>query len=376
MNRSSKRIAFAALAAMVVLVSGCSGKDAEASKGGGKNGAGRKGAMAFPVEVQNVSVRSVEYTISAVGSVEAFERVDVTARVAGAIERVRFIEGQVLPAGSILVEIEPERFRLAVEAARANVNKTTATLREAEAALARREAANNRNPGLIPAEEVQTFRTRVSTARAEIEQMVAALRQAELNLRDAYVRAPVSGVIQTRSVNTGQYVPVGTVLATLVRRDPLLVRFNVPEQEAKPLRVGMPIRLAVNEGAQPFSGRIRHIAGSAATDTRMVQITGDITDPQRARLTPGAFARVEVPIGGVSAAPVVPQTAIRPSERGFLAFVIEDETARERTLTLGMRTADGMVEVKSGLAAGEQLVVRGAEPLREGAKVRVSKKVG
>jgi hypothetical protein len=69
----------------------------------------------------------------------------------------------------------------------------------------------------------------------------------------------------------------------------------------------------------------------------------------------------------------VPQTAIRPSERGFLAFVVQDSTAHERVLTLGMRSADGLVEVKSGIENGEQIVVRGAEALYEGAAVRIGK---
>ena len=76
----------------------------------------------------------------------------------------------------------------------------------------------------------------------------------------------------------------------------------------------------------------------------------------------------DVPTGEV---PVIPQTAIRPSEKGFLAYVIENDVARERVVQLGMRTADGRVEVKSGVKEGEALVVRGGEALREGASVRV-----
>jgi membrane fusion protein (multidrug efflux system)/multidrug efflux system membrane fusion protein len=83
------------------------------------------------------------------------------------------------------------------------------------------------------------------------------------------------------------------------------------------------------------------------------------------------FAEVTIPVGSVAQAPVVPQLAVRPTERGFVAYVVEGEVARERILSLGMRTADGKVEVRSGLAAGERLVVRGAEALRDGAAVRV-----
>jgi multidrug efflux pump subunit AcrA (membrane-fusion protein) len=69
---------------------------------------------------------------------------------------------------------------------------------------------------------------------------------------------------------------------------------------------------------------------------------------------------------------VIPQTAVRPSERGFLAYIVEGDVARERELTLGLRTADGRVEVRSGVKPGEKLVIRGAEALQDGARVRVT----
>jgi len=199
-----------------------------------------------------------------------------------------------------------------------------------------------------------------------------ALEQAELNLRDAYVRTPVAGLIQTRTVNTGQYVQPGSVLATLVRRDPLLLRFQVPEQDAARLKPQMNARFAVPGGADNYVARITHVAGTADQGSRMVSVTARVEDPRRASLRPGTFAEVTVPVGAPREAPVIPQTAVRPSERGFLAFVVEDGAAKMRVLQLGMRTADGRVEVRSGVQAGEQLVVRGAEALRDGVPVRVS----
>jgi multidrug efflux pump subunit AcrA (membrane-fusion protein) len=103
----------------------------------------------------------------------------------------------------------------------------------------------------------------------------------------------------------------------------------------------------------------------------MVAVTARVDDPERGRLRPGAFAQVTVPVGGVKDSPVVPETAVRPSERGFVGYVVEGDTARERILTLGLRTADGRVQVKSGLRPGETVVVRGGEALSDGVKVRV-----
>jgi multidrug efflux system membrane fusion protein len=358
-----------------LLATGCSKGDAKEAKGGAPGGAGGGGprrALEFPVEVKPVESRRVEYTVNAVGSVEAFENVAVTARVAGAVERVAFSEGQLVSANQGLVEIEPERYRLAVAAAEATVNRELAEKGEAEAGFARRQAANEKNPGLVRAEEVETWRTRVQTAAAEVSQAQAALAQARLNLRDAFVRAPVAGIIQTRTVQTGQYVQPGAVIATLVRREPLLLRFQVPEQEAAPLRPGIVARFNVAEDQTQHSARITHVA-AAASNARMVDVTAHVIDSRNPLLRPGAFARVTIPVGSSREAPVIPQTAIRPSEKGFLAYTVANDTAQQRVLTLGMRTADGQVEVRSGLSAGELLVVRGAEALRDGAKVKVSR---
>lgn len=352
--------------ALLISTTGCEKNAAESARAGGA----RK-PLAFPVEVQDVTTQPVVYTVSAVGSVEAFEVVQVTARVAGVVERVRFSEGVNMGAGAALVDIEPDRYRLAVESARATLAKAEAAKRDAEAGLTRREAAVEKNPGLIPGEEIETWRTKSLAATADVEQARAALRQAELNLRDALVRAPVSGIIQTRSVQTGQYVQPGAVLATLVRRDPLLVRFKVTEQDAPRLERGGAIRFTVRDDARVYAGRITLVAASAEESSRMVPVTAEVTDPQRAVLRPGSFAEVTIPIGEARPMPVIPQTAIRASERGFLAFVVADGTAEERVLTLGLRTEAGMVEVLSGLAAGERLVVRGGEALRDGAAVRI-----
>jgi multidrug efflux system membrane fusion protein len=326
----------------------------------------------FPVEVEPVEARPVEYAIQAVGSVEAFERVEVTARVAGVVERLRFQEGDLVDPSRALAEIEPERYRLSAEAARAGLAQAEAQQQEARAGYERRLTVNERNPDLVRAEEVDAWRTRLASATAGVEQAKAALALAELNLRDAYVRAPVAGVIETRSAQTGQYVQPGAVLATLVRREPLLLRFAVPETEAAPLSPGLPVRFTVHAGQSAYAATITHVAAAASEGSRMVEVTARVDDPARGELRPGAFAEVQVPVGSASEAPVIPQTAIRPSERGFLAFVVEEERAVERVLTLGLRTADGRVEVRAGLEPGERLVVRGAEALRDGALVRVA----
>jgi len=359
-----------AVISIALVSSGC-GSDRDKAAGDKKNpGAGGAG-MQFPVETVRVQNRDVTYTLNAVGSVEAFEKVQVTARVAGVVEKVQFAEGSRVSGGQVLVEIEPQRYTLAVESAQASYNKATAAKSDAGAGLKRRETVDKQNPGLIPGEEIEAWRTKVLVAAAEVAQSDAALNQAKLNLHDAYVRAPVAGVIQTRTVQTGQYVQPGSVMATLVRRDPLLLRFQVTEQDAVRLKPDVKAFFKVRDNDREFQARLIHVAASTEESTRMVAVTAEVIDKDKETLRSGSFAEVRVPVGSSHPLPVVPQTAIRPSEKGFLAFVVENGKAVERILVPGMRTADGYVEVLSGLRVGDLLVVRGAEGLSDGVLVRL-----
>ncbi len=343
------------------------------AQGGGKGGGpGGRGSVQFPVEVAPVESRDVEYVVSAVGSVEAFEQVQITARVAGVVEQVRFMEGQTVKKGQVLAEIEPTRYSIAVRSAQAALEKAQAARAEAEAAAGRRTAANEERPGLLPAEQLDTAQARARTAAADASAAKAALDQAELNLRDAYVKAPMDGVLQTRTVQTGQYVQPGTVMATLLRRDPLLLRFTVAEADVSRVKPGMPARFTVRTDGRTYTGRITYVADAADPASRMVKVTAEVGGKEAQALRPGAFATVTVPVETAQGAPVIPQTAVRPSERGFLAFVVQDGKARERVVDLGLRTADGLVEVREGLKPGEQLVVRGGEALKDGAAVRIA----
>ena len=162
-TQRSALIAAAAALALIMIAGACKKK---ADSPGGRMGG--RGRVQFPVDVQQVAVRSLVYTVTAVGSVDAFEKVQVTARVSGAVDRVRFAEGEFAQAGQVLVEIETERYRLALESAQAALEKAEAAKADAEAGLKRREAVITQNPGLIPREEVETWRTKVLTAASEV----------------------------------------------------------------------------------------------------------------------------------------------------------------------------------------------------------------
>lgn len=350
----------------IVLLAGCGGGAQAGNSGGGA----KKPPTAFPVQTAPVEARAVEYAISGVGSVEAFERVQITARVAGVLEKVGFLEGDHVGQGQALAGIDVARFQIAVKQAEAQVAKAQAATKEARESLTRREAANQASPGIVREEEVAQGKAKVDVLLADEKLAEVALEKAQIDLRDAQVRAPVGGIIETRTAQTGQYVQAGTVLGTLVRREPLLIRFQVPVNEAVLLKPGQKATFRVQGGLRPLQATIFAVPDAADPATRMVAVSARVTERERDQLRPGSFAEVSVPVGGSADAPVVPQVAVRPSEKGFLAFVVEKDQARERVVELGLRTLDGFVEVRSGIRVGEELVVRGAEALREGVAVK------
>ncbi|MFI5290164.1 MAG: efflux RND transporter periplasmic adaptor subunit, partial [Polyangia bacterium] len=354
------------MAMMMALGVGCSSSSS-------MKGARAIHKLEYPVQVAPLVTRQVQYLVSAPGSIEAFQQVQITARVAGAVDKVGFAEGQTITSGQVLVTIERDRYQVAVDQAKALLSKAQASEAQAEAQLARRQGAVSGHPGLIPGEELASFSTGVATAKADVQTATESVRVAELNLRDSYVRAPIAGVIQTRTVQQGQYVQPGTVLATLIQRDPLLLRFQVTEQDAPRLKTGMIATLTMHESARTYPATITLVAAAADPQTRLIPVTAEIADKEhRYWLRPGAFCEVSVAVGGARQAIVVPSLSVQPTESGNLVYVVDGTIAHARKIALGMHTPEGGVEVTRGLSVGELLVVRGFEPLSDGAPVKVT----
>ncbi|HMG54189.1 MAG TPA: efflux RND transporter periplasmic adaptor subunit, partial [Kofleriaceae bacterium] len=358
--------AVAAVAAAVT-AAGCSKpSDAPTAKRGVK--------LEYPVDVAPLAVRQMQYAVTAPGSIDAFQQVQITARVAGAVDKVGFTEGQVVKSGEVLVTVESERYAIAVSQAQSTLLKAQAGQKAAEAALERRLTATKGSPGLIPGEEIEQKQTAVDTAKADVESARQALKIAQLNLRDSSVRAPIAGIVQTRTVQQGQYLQAGAVLATILQRDPLLLRFQVTEQEAPRLKPGMSATLRLKESAREYSAKLSLVGGAADPATRMVPVTAQIdqTDHQH-WLRPGAFCEVTVPVENARQGIVVPSLAVLPTEKGNVVYVVDDKhIAHARVVELGMHTPEGGVELTRGVSAGELLVVRGIEPLTDGAPVKIS----
>jgi RND family efflux transporter MFP subunit len=356
-----------------LVVLGAGGCSKATSDSGLKKGKGIN-KLEYPVQVAPLELRQVSYTVMAPGSIEAFQQVQITARVAGAVDKVNFVEGQAVKQGDLLVAIEPDRYQVAVGLANAALDRAKATEQSAEAEVNRRKDAVAQHPGLVAGEEVAQYETQVATGKADVSSAQQAVRVAQLNLRDSYVRAPFAGVIQSRTVVGGQYLQPGAVLATLLERDPLILRFGVTEQDAPRIKQGMIANMVLRESTRTYVAKIILVAESADVATRLVPVTAQVDDTEHKYwLRPGAFCEVNVPIGDAKQAIVIPSIAVSPTAAGNVVYTVDDKNISHlRQVALGMYTPDGGVEITKGLNVGELLVVQGFESLTEGAPVKIS----
>ena len=190
-------------------------------------------------------------------------------------------------------------------------------------------------------------------------------------LQDATVVAPFAGAMGARLVSIGQYVTKGQPLTSLVDTDPMKVELNVPERFLGQLAEGQ--ELTVRVAAYPdatFRGTVYFVDPTVNSDTRTVLIKARLPNPD-GRLRPGMFANLTLIIQVRKNAVVIPETALMLQGQKTSVFVVNPQDAVEaREVRAGLRQA-GWVEIASGLAAGEAVIIEGVQKVHPGAQVSV-----
>jgi membrane fusion protein, multidrug efflux system len=346
--------------AAAALASGCGGS--------GDGVAPRPQRPALRVRVAPVAVQDVVYQIKSLGQIEARDMVQVTAEVDGVVTDVRFREGDRVSPATVLLRIDPARYRLEAERAQAVLEQSKAEQDRAAADLRRREALAQND--LLSVEELTRSQGENARLGASVDVAKAALGIAKQNLQRSEVRPQVAGIINTRTVDTGQFVRAGTVLATIVDSSRLRLRFRVSEAESLRADVGGSVTFRVAPlGPRDFTAQIYHVGKIADTTTRQVEVLAWVDS--MGELKPGFFAEVTLAGEERRGALVIPEGAIQASERGFVTYVVENGTAKLRPIQQGLRTGTGVVEILSGLKPGETVVTEGSDRLADGIPVEV-----
>ena len=206
-------------------------------------------------------------------------------------------------------------------------------------------------------------------AQLGITRHLLANRLAKLELSYAAVKAPISGIIASRSIKAGNFVQINTPIFRIVDIDQLEATLNVPERELATLKAGLPVQLQVDAlPGKTFKGTVDRVSPvvDAGSGTFRVICAFD----SAGQLQPGMFGRLRIDYDRRANALAIPRSALIEDDAKPSVFVVRDGKAQRVSLTLG-HIEGAWAEVREGLKEGEQVVVAGKTALRDGTQVQV-----
>ena len=330
--------------ALLLAIWGCDG-DPSPGKAGGSFG----GSPA-PVKVfaQVVQPQRLIDEIQALGTARANESVEIKSPVPGLIINIAFKDGQFVEQGELLVELENDELR--------------AELAVAEATFSESRSIYERSKSLIRTDAI---------AESRLEQLQAAMNAddarvdaARARLANTRIRTPFSGRIGLRRISPGDFVDSSVIITTLDDTRTIKVDFSIPGTFLSAVTEGMTITARSTLYPETeFSGLVRNIDTRLDPIVRAIQIRAELPNDENL-LKPGMLLTVKLQQdrGNVL---IVPEESIVPARGEQFVYLVESNRATKRKVMLGRRLA-GLVEITTGLKAGDTVVTDGAHKIRDG----------
>jgi multidrug efflux system membrane fusion protein len=334
---------------------------------------------AVPVTVATVSPRPINVWREFSGRLEAVDRVQIRARVAGAIQAVHFNEGGLVKQGDPLVTIDPEPYRATVDRAHGDVAAAQAQVDLTKTELDRGTSLLSRNT--ISQSELAQRQGAHASALAALQSAKAALKLAELDLDYTEIRAPISGRVGQLEVTVGNLVasgPSSQSLTTLVSVDPIYAGFTIEEEYLRQIlptvpTVGWsldqtPVEITTEDEVPPIRGRLQLINNEIDASTGTIRVRAVFENPQ-GNLIPGQFVRIRIGQSKAEDKLAISERAVGTDQDKKFVFVVgQDNTVAYRQIELGS-LVDGQRIVEKGLNAGERIVVSGLQRIQPGVTV-------
>ena len=304
------------------------------------------------------------------GEVKAQVESRLGFRVGGKIIRRQAELGQQVKAGQVLAQLDPQDYKLAADAARAQV-AAASTQRDLAAADFRRYK-ELKDQNFISGAELERRDATLKAAQAQLQQAQSQLAVQGNQANYAALVANVSGVVTAVEAEAGQVVTAGTPVLRIAADGPRDVVFSVPEDKVAAIKVGAPVKVRVWSQAGELSGRVREVSASAdpATRTYPVKVALDTQEP------PVLGATVYVQPQGLGATGLqvikLPTSALRQEGKNSAVWVLDKASMTVKSQTIQIATADGNEAViASGLQPGMLVVSAGVHVLSPGQKVTI-----
>ena len=322
-----------------------SGKD-------GKDGKD-KGPEAIPVEVVSASKQTVNASYAGTANLDAPNESVVTAKSSGVMVSQLAEEGDFVRQGQVLARIDPARAKLEVQRNQATVNKLSNNYRRAQELLTQK---------LISTEAHDQIKFDLESARASLD-------LAQLELAYTNVTAPISGVVAQRMIKQGNLVSLNAPVYRIVNNQQLEAVMNVPEREMSVIQSGLPVQMLVDAiPGQVFEGRIDRVSPVMDSGSGTFRVTSVFDGKQVLR--PGMFGRIEIVYDRRENVLTVPRTALLDDESDPSLYVVRNGKSQRVSIKTGYSNGE-IVEVVSGLKAGDKVITAGKVAVRDGALVNI-----
>ncbi|MFY2056121.1 efflux RND transporter periplasmic adaptor subunit [Achromobacter xylosoxidans] len=332
-----------------------------------------------PVAVSVAAARSgpLPRDLHALGTITPLARVVLRSQVDGQLQRLHYTEGQAVRRGQLLAEIDPRPYQAALAAAEGELARVEALLGNAEIDLRRyRQLARQE---AVAGQQLDTAEAQARSYAAQHQRLAAAVADARRLLALTRIVAPHDGRIGLRRVDAGNHVRAGDAdgLATLVQTRPISALFTLAETRLDLLR-----QAQAGDGALQVQAwdaderRLLALGTLQALDNQIHAASGTVKlralfENADEALFPNQFVNIRLALARQEDVLSIPTAAVQYGADGAFVFVIgDDQRATRRELTLGRANA-GRVEVRSGLAAAERVVVEGVDRLHDGRDVLI-----
>jgi membrane fusion protein, multidrug efflux system len=337
---------------------------------------GRRGEGKAPVAVATVGPRDIQVVVNALGTVTPLASVTVVSQISGYLQEVGFTEGQHVKKGDFLAQIDPRPYEALKSQYEGQLAHDQGLLAQAKADQDRYQTLLKQNS--IAAQTAQNQKFVVQQYEGTVRSDQAQIDAQNLNLIYAHIVAPVEGRIGLRLVDPGNYVTAGssTGIAVITQMQPISVLFSTPEDALVQIlpeirQRGKLVAIAYDRAnvKQLATGSVSAIDNQIDTSTGMVKLRANF-DNQDEALFPNQFVNIRLLVTTLKDVVAAPTAAVQHGAPGDYAYVVKDGKAEVRVLKLGVIDNDH-VQILSGLAPGDVVVVDGADRLREGAEVRI-----
>jgi membrane fusion protein (multidrug efflux system) len=327
----------------------------------------------LPTDVTEVKPRDLRQTLRSSGSLRAVNQAAVKARISGEVREVLVREGEAVKAGQVLVKMDTSEYQArvghakgALLAARGQLDIATKTRDNNRALLAK---------GFISKTAFDNAESQYDIAQANVDSAKSMLDVAQKSLNDTVIRAPISGLVSSRTVQPGEKVSPDNRLLDVVDLRKMEMEAAVPTSDIMAIALDQEVQVTVEGLPSALPGKVTRINPSTQTGSRSIPVYIQIDNAQGA-LRVGMFGEAQLTLAKKTGVLTVPQSAVQSEAANPYVYAIENGQLIQKPVMLGIKSdggEGGAIEIVQGLNSGAQIVKSNLGNLRTGTVVKFAK---